>query len=69
MDDEVARLLRLVDDLQQVAMLDAGGPRLERRPMALSALVSDAVGRAASSQSPQPRGSPCSRRRPPICPT
>ncbi len=45
MHAEVARLLRLVDDLQQVAVLDAGGPRLERRPMALSALVSDAVDR------------------------
>ena len=45
MHAEVGRLLRLVDDLRQVAALDAGGPSLERRPVAVANLVSDAVGR------------------------
>jgi signal transduction histidine kinase len=45
MHAEVTRLLRLVDDLRQVAALDAGGPRLERRPVAVTDLISDAVGR------------------------
>ena len=45
MHAEVTRLLRLVDDLQQVAALDAGGPPLERRLVAVSDLTSAAVGR------------------------
>jgi len=45
MHAEVSRLLRLVDDLQQVAALDAGGPGLERRPVAVTDLVSEAVSR------------------------
>jgi signal transduction histidine kinase len=42
---EVARLLRLVDDLRQVATLDAGGPALERRPVLVADLVADALTR------------------------
>jgi len=45
MHTEVGRLLRLVDDLRQVAALDAGGPSLERRPVAVADLVSDAISR------------------------
>jgi len=45
MHAEVTRLLRLVDDLRLVAALDAGGPRLERRPVAVTDLVSEAVSR------------------------
>ena len=45
MHAEVTRLLRLVDDLRQVAALDAGGPSLERRPVAVADLVSDALSR------------------------
>jgi signal transduction histidine kinase len=45
MHAEVTRLLRLVDDLRQVAELDAGGPRLERRPVAVPDLISDVVDR------------------------
>lgn len=45
MHAEVNRLLRLVDDLRQAAALDAGGPSLERRPVVVAGLVSDALTR------------------------
>jgi two-component system sensor histidine kinase BaeS len=45
MHAEVGRLLRLVDDLRQVAALDAGGPSLERRLVAVADLVSAAISR------------------------
>ena len=44
MHEEVVRLLALVDDLGQVASLDAGTPQLERRPTALVDLA-DTVSR------------------------
>ena len=45
MHAEVNRLLRLVDDLRQVAALDAGPPRLTRRPTLISDLAREALGR------------------------
>ena len=47
MHAEATRLLRMVDDLRQVAVLDAGGPPLERRPTAARDLVAAAVDRIA----------------------
>jgi signal transduction histidine kinase len=47
MHAEVNRLLRLVEDLRQVAALDAGALPLERRPIAVADLVQDSVARIA----------------------
>jgi two-component system, OmpR family, sensor histidine kinase BaeS len=45
MDGEVMRLLALVDDLRQVAGLDAQVPRLERQPITIAELAASALGR------------------------
>lgn len=45
MHAEVERLLRLIDDLRQVAHLDAGTLPLERRPCTLQELAAEAVRR------------------------
>jgi len=45
MQGEVNRLLRLVDDLRQVASLDAGAPHLKRRPTLVADLARDALAR------------------------
>jgi two-component system, OmpR family, sensor histidine kinase BaeS len=42
---EVARLLLLVEDLRQVASLDAAAPGLERQPVTADALATTALGR------------------------
>ena len=47
MDTEVAHLLHLVDDLRQVAALDAGSVPLERRSVAVADLVQAATARIA----------------------
>ncbi len=47
MHAETARLLRLVDDLNQVAALESGALPLDRRPVNITALAENALGRAA----------------------
>jgi len=47
MHSETTHLLHLVDDLRQVADLDSGQLPLERHPIALSDLMSDAIARIA----------------------
>jgi len=47
MHSETTHLLHLVDDLRQVADLDSGKLPLERHPIALSDLMSDAIARIA----------------------
>jgi two-component system, OmpR family, sensor histidine kinase BaeS len=42
---EVNRLLHLVDDLRQVASLDAGAPQMKRRPTLMGDLARDALAR------------------------
>lgn len=47
MHSEVTRLLRLVDDLKQMTVLDAPEPLLKRRPTAAADLVRDTLARIA----------------------